>query len=588
MKQAIYSGGGVAALSAFRAVWLVDFEFQAPAGERPRPVCMVARELHTGRMIRLWREDLLALRQPPFETGPDSLFVAYYASAELGCFLALGWAMPACILDLFVEYRCATNGIPTLYGDGLIGALVQHGLAHLDAGEKEAMRRLIMEGTAWSEAEQAAILDYCQSDVDALAALLPRMTPGLDLPRALLRGRYMAAVAGMEWTGIPIDAVVHTRLQDAWGGLKGRLIADVDRDYGVYEGVSFKAGRFGSWLQRAGIPWPRLLSGALALDDETFRQQARLYPHLEPLRQLRATLGQLRLNELAVGSDRRNRCLLSPFRSGTGRNQPSNTRFVFGPSRWIRGLIRPPEGYGLAYIDFSSQEIAIAAALAGDELMMQGYTNGDPYLAFAKAARLVPPDATKASHKAERDRCKAVVLGVNYGMGPDALAASLGITRAEANELMQLHRGTYRRFWSWSDEVVTSAMLTGEMQTVFGWRRQVPAGANARALMNFPMQANGAEMMRMAAIAATEAGIEVCAPIHDAFLIAAPLERLEEDVTRMRGFMSAAGQAVTGGFDVRTDATVVRWPNRYTDEGGQDLWVRVMRLTGGQEGLKAA
>jgi hypothetical protein len=30
-------------------------------------------------------------------------------------------------------------------------------------------------------------------------------------------------------------------------------------------------------------------------------------------------------------------------------------------------------GYGLAYIDFSSQGIGIAAALSGDELMMKGY-----------------------------------------------------------------------------------------------------------------------------------------------------------------------------------------------------------------------
>ncbi len=64
------------------------------------------------------------------------------------------------------------------------------------------------------------------------------------------------------------------------------------------------------------------------------------------------------------------------------RNQPSNANFVFGPAKWIRGLIRPPEGYGLAYIDFSSQEIAIAASLSGDELMMRGYAEGDPYLAY--------------------------------------------------------------------------------------------------------------------------------------------------------------------------------------------------------------
>jgi DNA polymerase I-like protein with 3'-5' exonuclease and polymerase domains len=251
---------------------------------------------------------------------------------------------------------------------------------------------------------------------------------------------------------------------------------------------------------------------------------------------------------------------------------------VFGPSKWVRGLIKPPEGYALAYLDFSSQEIAIAAALSEDELMMKGYAEGDPYLGFAKAARLAPPAATKLSHKDVRDRCKAVVLGVNYGMGSDALAASLAITRAEANELMRLHRDTYRRFWSWSDDTVTSAMLTGEMMTVFGWRRRVGAGANTRALMNFPMQGNGAEMMRIAAIAATEAGIEVCAPVHDAFLIAAPLHRLDEQVEHMRALMTKAGEAVTGGFPVRTDATVVRFPDRYMDEGGREMWERIMTL----------
>jgi DNA polymerase I len=244
----------------------------------------------------------------------------------------------------------------------------------------------------------------------------------------------------------------------------------------------------------------------------------------------------------------------------------------------MRGLIRPPEGWGLAYIDFASQEIGIAAALSGDELMVEGYANGDPYLAFAKAARLAPSDATKASHKIVRDRCKAIVLGINYGMGPDALAASAGITPCEAKELLRLHRDTYGTFSKWIEQTVDSALLVGQMSTVFGWRRWVGSDPNTRSLMNFPMQANGAEMMRIAAIAATEAGIEVCAPVHDAFLIAAPLQRLDSDVALMRELMTKAGRAVTGGLDIRTDAEIVRWPDRYMDPRGAAMWDRIMGL----------
>jgi hypothetical protein len=86
------------------------------------------------------------------------------------------------------------------------------------------------------------------------------------------------------------------------------------------------------------------------------------------------------------------------------------------------------------------------------------------------------------------------------------------------------------------------------------------------------------EMMRIAAIAATEAGIEVCAPVHDAFMITAPLDRLDQDVATMRDLMGRAGAAVTGGLTVRTDAAVVRWPDRYSDERGVAMWERIINL----------
>jgi len=567
-----------AAALPFREIWCVDFEFRSDKGEKPWPVCMVARELNSGREVRLWRDELLSRSKAPFDTGPESLFVAYFASAELGCFLELGWPLPANVLDLYVEHRVETNGIPSPYGDGIVGALTSRGLAHIDSGEKELMRRLVCDQYHWSHVEQRAIFEYCASDVEGLAALLPKMTPAIDLPRALIRGRYMKAVARMERSGVPIDVDLYQRLVGNWDGIKVRLVEGIDAEFGVYDGVHFKSDRFRNLLSRLAIPWPTLKSGALALDDDTFRAQCRRWPELQPLHELRASLSGMRLTGLEVGSDGRNRCLLSPFGSVTGRNQPSNTKFVFGPARWIRGLIRPPEEYGIAYIDFSSQEIGIAAALSKDEQMIEGYLSGDPYLAFAKSARLAPADATKASHKAIRDRCKSIVLGINYGMGPDALAAAAGITPVEARELLALHRRTYRPFWNWMEGSVSRAFETNEMRTVLGWRRRLGREPNPRSLMNFPMQANGAEMMRIAAIAATEAGIEVCAPVHDAFLISAPCDRLNDEVATMQELMSAAGQVVTNGISIRTDAEIIRSPDRYMDSRGAVMWDRVMNL----------
>ena len=82
------------------------------------------------------------------------------------------------------------------------------------------------------------------------------------------------------------------------------------------------------------------------------------------------------------------------------------------------------------------------------------------------------------------------------------------------------------------------------MQTVFGWHVQVGDDPNPRSLRNFPMQANGAEMLRIACCLATERGIKVVAPVHDAVLICAPLDRLDHDIAAMRAAMAEASRVV--------------------------------------------
>jgi DNA polymerase I len=563
-------------LLPFREIWAVDFEFGSEPGENPEPVCLVAWELRSGRKVRLWRDEFGTA--PPYPTGSTALFVAYYASAEIGCHLTLGWPVPERVLDLFTEFRNRTNGVPTENGSGLLGALAYHGLDGIGAVEKDEMRALILRGGPWSDAERAAILDYCESDVAALARLLPAMLPYIDLPRAPLRGRYMAALARMERSGVPIDTETLGRLRYHWSDIQDQLIADIDANYGVFEGRTFKTDRFANWLVRNNIPWPRLESGRLDLSDDTFREMARAYPAVAPLRELRAALSEMRLSDLAVGRDGRNRTMLSAFRARTGRNQPSNTKFIFGPSVWLRGLIKPPPGYGIAYIDWQQQEFGIAAALSGDPKMMEAYRSGDPYLAFAKQAGAAPADATKATHKAVRDQFKSTALAVQYGMGADALAQRIGQPPIRARGLLRLHHETYRVFWRLSDAAVDHAMLTGSLHTVFGWQVRVPAVSNERSLRNFLMQANGAEMLRLACCLATERGIEVCAPVHDAALICAPLDCLEADVARMQEAMREASRIVLDGFELGTDVKIVRYPDRYMDERGAVMWDRVMKL----------
>jgi hypothetical protein len=713
----------------YRHLWAVDFEFHAPAGERPQPLCLVARELRTDRYERLWLASG-APTSPPYDVDEESLFIAYYASAELGCHLALGWPIPLRILDLYAEFCRLTSGLAVPCGRGVLGALTYFGLGGIDAAEKKEMRDLAIRGVPFTEAEQEALTTYCQSDVDALAQLLPAMASTIDLPRALLRGRYTAAAARIEWNGTQLDTAVLTRLRKSWPAIKARLVAEVNRDYQVFvpagqrtidpqsrygaailetarewsvdphqladaaailrqeerksklelfearraarkllgmshrqinlfedaghdsadwpeldlksrelarlypalgigsgytsEGgedqtdysgqlwgllrerdertpprhdpgllrraaelvlelsvngdaplcpMRFSSERWAEYLIRKNIPWPRLETGALALDDETFREMARAYPaEVGPIRELRHTLSQLRLNELAVGSDGRNRCLLSMFGTKTGRNAPSNSKFIFGPSTWLRSLIRPAPGRAVAYVDWSQQELAIAAALSGDHAMQEAYKSGDFYLTFAKMAGAVPAHATKQSHAAQREQFKTVALGVLYGLSAEGLARKLDVPPCCGRELLRAHQETFRRFWSWSDRIEMAAMLHGKLQTVFGWTVHVGPDANPRSLRNFPMQGSGSEMMRLACCLTTERGIQVCAVVHDALMVEGGTEEIEAVVAETERAMREASELVIPGFPLRTEAKIIRHPDHYADERGSKLW----------------
>ncbi len=92
------------------------------------------------------------------------------------------------------------------------------------------------------------------------------------------------------------------------------------------------------------------------------------------------------------------------------------------------------------------------------------------------------------------------------------------------------------------------------------------------------MQANGAEMLRLACCYAVERGIRVCAPVHDAILIEAPLDSLDEAISTAQQAMADASAAVLAGFRLSSEAKIIRYPDRYMDAAGQKMWATVWSI----------
>ena len=306
-----------------------------------------------------------------------------------------------------------------------------------------------------------------------------------------------------------------------------------------------------------GTSWPRTNTGKLALTAGRSASRPSA-PELKPLQHLRDQIAELRLGRFlnTIGADGYSRCPIMPFWTRSGRNQPSGRDKVFLLSlpSWLHGLIAPPPGMGMALLDWKAQEIGIAAGLSNDPALIADFQAGDPHMGFAIRVGLAPIGATAETHGDIRNMVKPISLGSNYGMSKYGAAAQSGKSLAWAATTLASHRHAYPVFTQWQQNMTAQALFDERIASVFGWPMAVHAGTKQRTLLNYPAQANGGECMRVAAIAAYEAGIRIAAPAHDAFWIIAPLSELTDTIIAMKEIMIAAGRAVAG-IDIPVDVS---------------------------------
>ena len=339
-------------------IWVVSFGPKWAPGIGWKPSFLTVRELSSRRNVTLDHVALFAASRPPYPTGEDALLVGFVGEAIVACHLSLGWPLPSHLVDLRVEFRNLANGQTKPCGDGLVGAVVWFGL---HASEAICSRRTLVDG---------------DRDVTALEQLFHAMCPELDLPRAILRGRYLVAAARIEATGIPIDVVKYSALKRHWRNI---------------------------------------------------------------VRTMGTSVSDAKPSSLAIGRDGRHRAPLCPFASRTSRNQPGSAASLMAAPGWLRRLIKPDAGKGVAIVDWAQQEFGIAAALSGDQRMIADYRTGDPYLALAER---YGGDTALLSRDTLRDAFKACALGVLNGIGASGLARQINCPASEARLLLQEHRAS--------------------------------------------------------------------------------------------------------------------------------------------------
>lgn len=483
-------------------------------------------------------------------------------------------------IDLYLEWRMLLNHNHKLYcGEHLDGKVTpfkgapSYSLAgaiyrllgiRIDAAEKKEMRDLIISNPPFfTSNQQERIMRYCDSDVTHLPNLLIAMlTEYKKLYKAndlknlrqhiLTRANYAARTAIMVDTGYPIDYEKTLNFSKNTSLILYDCISDIMEQFPDIEPFRWVRSKstytmntknIKQWIKDNKHPnWELTETGDISLSLDAWTKYYD-YKHTYPrgnfpaqmvrLLKLKQSLnGFMPRKENAksksffefVGSDGRVRPFLNIYGAQSGRSQPSASGFIPLKAAWMRSLIQAKPGKAICGIDYSSQEFLLAALCSNDHRMIKAYESGDVYLAFAKDTKMVPKDATKASHPAERNLAKSSVLGISYMMSCVGLSHKLSqdsgkyVSEEDAQKIIDMFEETYERNTQYKEYIIDKYRTDGYLQLSCGWT-MFGDNENFRSVGNFPIQGLASSIMRKAVSLAQDRGLNIIFTLHDALYI---------------------------------------------------------------------
>ena len=266
-------------------------------------------------------------------------------------------------------------------------------------------------------------------------------------------------------------------LRANWTAIQDALIASIDKDFGVYRRPriqdEFTSSNCSSGWAFHGPVWRAESCASTTTRGARWRGPIQLSRRCVSCA---TPCPNLRLNDLTVGDDGRNRTPLWAFGSKTGRNQPSNSKFIFGPSVWLRGIDQAATGScrGLHRLVLTgSRNRRRAIWRRGDDDRLSAPAIPTSLSGFAPASyrpapprRHIPKCAT-----CSRRACSAS----STAWAPKTLAFRIGQPEIVARDSGARPQGSLPQVLEMADGAVDCTMHGRPLSTVFGWHVRVPA-----------------------------------------------------------------------------------------------------------------
>lgn len=474
--------------------YYIDFEFR-PHANRNDLVCCCILDSDGGKHgFDLTNEEGRSRLYAYIVRLQTPIFVAFAAAAEIGCFLDLGlmprdfgWVCLHVLARPFIfgssTYARFLDSYDGQSKGGLVACLEFFCGLKRDGEEKHDMIDLILSKTSYDRQEMQQIVNYCFEDVRDLPQLLAAIQA--KSPAVITDvGDTLCDWVDIQRNGIPLNKALLDKAVSKSNDIRRGVIEELNQQFIDAGEEPFFVNVKGKYVEKYDIVknyidaqnlsdiWPKTDAGKYKIGRDDTRQ----FQHIDLVKKWRTTkqlISDLRMitekrTTQRTKSDKkefwdyisedgdgyRQHPYYNAYGSVTGRFQAPATSFIYAQPSWMRVFIDPPKGHCILSVDFVSQEIWIAAALSNDLNMIDDYETGDPYLAFGKNVGYLPASADKKSHEKERNICKGVLLGLQFGMGANKLAAQLNTQVIEAQELINMHKNRYHQFWNYRREFI--------------------------------------------------------------------------------------------------------------------------------------
>ncbi len=241
---------------------------------------------------------------------------------------------------------------------------------------------------------------------------------------------------------------------------------------------------------------------------------------------------------------------------------------LLGLHHRIRHTVYAPEGYALIQADWSHAEYRLLAEFSKDPKLIDAFATEGCDLHKMTMSHILEKPVSEVSPE-ERQIGKSVNFGIIYGETAFGLSADLGISEQAAQELINAYIDAHPHVSAWVESIHHSAHQLGFVTTYFGRRRAIPeiwhdeslkVAKAERQAVNTIIQGSAADLMKAVMIQIHRTlpeGAKLLLTLHDAVLVLAPLNRIEETARQIKQQMDITPV----GFSVPMVAELKIGPN---------------------------